>query len=322
MPTTSYATTLMTPMNPRIIFMGTQGLAETVLERLIQSETYKPILVIAQPDKPVGRKQIIEPVPVKMLAQKHAIAVWQPDTLKDADAIKRMRTERPDCIIVASYGKLIPQEIIDIPPHGILNVHASLLPQYRGASPVQRAVLNGDSTTGVTIMRIDSGLDTGDIVSQESCLTKENETTETLMRKLAELGSSLLLKTLHDWLEGKIIPQKQDNSHATAAPLFTKNDGLVLKEHDAQQIERMIRALAPWPGTYLVLKNGKKIAIKKAQVTSCAHEEYPALTMNLTPEKQLTLHTARGCLILEEVQPEGKKPMSGYDFYLGNKDSL
>lgn len=312
----------MTLMNPRIIFMGTQGLAETVLESLIRSETYSPFLVIAQPDKPIGRKQIVEPVSVKALAQKHNIAVWQPETLKDADAAKRMRAERPDCIIVASYGKLIPQEIIDIPPHGILNVHASLLPQYRGASPIQRAILNGDQTTGVTIMRIDSGLDTGDIISQKSCAIVKDETAETLAHKLAELGSSLLLETLPEWLEGKIIPKKQNEARATMAPLFTKNDGLVLEEHDAYQVERMVRALAPWPGTHLALKNGKKLAIKKAQPTSCVDEERPALTMSLEHKKLLTLHMARGCLILEEVQPEGKKPMSGYDFYLGNKNNL
>ncbi len=309
-------------MNPRIIFMGTQGLAEIVLDNLIQSKTYKPILVIAQPDKPIGRKQLIQPVAVKLLAQKNNIPVWQPNTLKSADVVNRIKDEQPDCIIVASYGKLIPQEIIDIPKYNILNVHASLLPKYRGASPIQRAILNGDQESGVTIMNIDSGLDTGDIISQMSYVLQKDESTESLTQKLADTGSSLLLKTLPKWLEGGIVPQKQDDSFATLAPLFTKDDGCVLDKHSASHIEHMVRALSPWPGTYLILKNGKKLILQKVQLVSCVHNPISPLTLVLSHDKKLTLHTKSGCLMLDLVQPEGKKTMSGYDFYLGNKNNL
>lgn len=308
-------------MNLRIIFMGTQGLAEVILEGLIQSKTYKPFLVISQPDKRIGRKQLIQPVAVKVLAQKHNIESWQPSNLKDKEVIHRVASYKPDCIIVASYGKIIPQEIISIPKYGILNVHASLLPRYRGASPIQRAILNGDTQTGVTIMKIDSGLDTGDVLSQEIYNITKNETTTTLTDKLANLGSALLLKTLPDWINGTIIPKKQDNASASIAHLFTKEDGFVLQSYDVTHIERMMRALYPWPGVYITLKNGQNILLKKIHATPCLHKTTPLHTF-IMQDKQLQYHTNGGCMVLDEIQPEGKKSMSGYNFYLGNTKNL
>ncbi|MEK7493532.1 MAG: methionyl-tRNA formyltransferase, partial [Patescibacteria group bacterium] len=239
----------------RIIFMGTPELGKTILEKLVASKTYAPGLVITQQDKPVGREHLLTPPPVKIFAEGHTIDVWQPQKLRDPETIGRIRTWAPDIIIVAAYGKIIPQEIIDIPPYGILNVHTSLLPRHRGASPVQYSILSGDQETGATIMRIDAGLDTGDIISQQSIAVVSSETTETLMGKLAVLGADLLVETLPQWFEGTITPHPQDNAHATLTKIFKKEDGAITAEHTAEQIERMLRAFTPWPGVFMTLRD-------------------------------------------------------------------
>lgn len=304
--------------------MGTPELGKTVLERLIASKTYAPKLVITQQDKPVGREHLLTSPPVKICTEAHAIEVWQPHKLRDQETIERIRTWAPDVIIVAAYGKIIPQEIIDIPPHGILNMHASLLPRHRGASPVQYAILSGDRETGTTIMRIDEGLDTGDIVSQKSIAIASDETTETLMRKLAILGANLLVKTLPQWLEGKITPQPQKSAHATLTKILKKEDGAINAEHTAEQIERMIRSFTPWPGVFMTLhdEEGKQKTLKliHARVIPCIPTLPPlhfSLASNPDGTKELLLHAKDSCLVLDMVQPEGKKPISGHAFWIG-----
>lgn len=308
------------------MFLGTPELGKTILEKLVASKTYAPGIVITQQDKPVGREHLLTSPPVKTCAEKHGIEVWQPLNLRDQKTIERMRIWAPDIIIVAAYGKIIPQEIIDIPQYGILNVHTSLLPRHRGASPVQHAILSGDQKTGSTIMRIDAGLDTGDIVSQKSIAIASDETAETLMRKLAVLGGDLLVETLPQWLEGKITPHPQDNMRATLTKIFKKDDGAITAEHTAQQIERMIRAFTPWPGVFMTLrdKEGKQKTLKliSARIKPCI----PALPpLSFSPvdapdgKKELLLHTKESCLILDTIQPEGKKPMAGHAFWIGHK---
>lgn len=306
--------------------MGTPGLGKTILEKLVASKIYAPKLVITQQDKPVGREHLLTSPPVKTCAIAHDIEVWQPEGLRNQETIERIRTWAPDIIIVAAYGKIIPRAIIDIPLYGILNVHTSLLPRHRGASPVQYAILSGDQETGATIMRIDEGLDTGDIVSQRSIAISSDETAEALIRKLAALGADLLVETLPQWLEGKIAPQPQDNARATLTTIFKKEDGEITAEHTAQQIERMIRAFTPWPGVFMLLPDdeGKQKILKliSARIKPCI-PALPPLSFSLTDardgKKELLLHAKDSCLILDTVQPEGKKPMSGYAFWIGHK---
>lgn len=316
-------------LNPKykIMFMGTPELAATILGKLIESNAYKPKLVITQPDKPVGRKQVITPPPVKVLAEANGIAVWQPKKLRDLEIIQKIRDEKPDLILVAAYGKIIPQEVIDIPPFGILNVHGSLLPFLRGASPVQTAILEGHKETGPTIILIDADLDHGPILTQKSFLIASDDTVTTLMQKMAEAGAGLLLETLPLWLEGKIKPIEQKHSKATLTKIFKKEDGEIKPEMTAEHIERMTRAFDPWPGAYMNyesrIKNQelkkKMLKIIKAKVMSYPNNNLSPLAFFLTSDKKLVLNTVKDCLVLEIVQPEGKKPMSGYDFYLGNR---
>ena len=311
----------------KIIFMGTPEFARVILEKLIASETYKPSLVITQPDKPVGRKQTLTSPPVKILAQKHDIAVEQPEKIKNEKAIAKIKKEGPDMIIVAAYGKIIPKEIIDIPRFGVLNVHASLLPLYRGASPISAAILNGNHETGATIMLIDEELDHGPILSQTRVSITPEDTTESLGQKMANAGADLLINIVPKWIDGAINPQTQDHRRATHTKILIKQDGEIKAEHTAEHIERMARAYYPWPGTYLNYElritnyesKRRRLKIIKTKVMPC-EKQLPPLSFSLTSKKELCLHTAKGCLILETVQPESKKPMFGYDFYLGNRN--
>ena len=304
--------------------MGTPEAGAAVLEKLITSGTYAPQLVITQPDKPIGRKQELTPPPVKALAQKHGMEVWQPATLKNPQVIARIREKEPTLIIIAAYGRIIPKEILAIPPRGTLNVHPSLLPLHRGSSPVQYAILEGDAETGATVMLTDEGMDTGPILAQTHVPISPNDTAQTLSHKLFEIGAELLLETLPKWLQGTLKPRPQDHTRATTTKLLAKEDGEIKPEYAAERIERMLRALQPWPGIYLQLTTNnsqqttreKMLKILKARVTPCEKNQSP-LTLSLTSKKELCLHTEKDCLILETVHPEGKKPMSGYELWLG-----
>ena len=315
----------------RITYMGTPEFAATILGKLIESGIYKPGLVITQPDKPVGRKQALTLPPVKTLAEANGISVWQPKNLKDPEIIQKIRDEKPDLILVAAYGKIIPQEVLDIPRFGALNIHGSLLPLLRGASPVQTAILEGHRETGPTIMVVDAELDHGPVLAQEAFPIVPDDTAVTLMRKMAEAGADLLLKTLPLWLEEKIKPIEQEHAKATLTKIFQKEDGEIKPEMTAEYIERMTRAFDPWPGVFIKFKvqslklkveEEKILKIIKARVISCERENLPSMSFFVTKDKQLALKTAKDCLILETVQPEGKKPMSGCDFYLGNKNLI
>ncbi|MBI3671231.1 methionyl-tRNA formyltransferase [Candidatus Azambacteria bacterium] len=309
--------------NKNIIFMGTPDIAAEALEALVNSG-FKPSLVITQKDKPVGRKQIITPSPVKLIALKNNIEVWQPNTLKDKEAYEKIRSASPDIMIVVAYGKIIPKNIIDIPKFGILNIHASLLPKFRGASPAQYAILVGEKETGVSIMQIDEQLDHGPVVAQRSVKIAEDDTTESLLKKLSLAGASLLVETLPLYFKNSIKPQEQDHTQATFTKIIKKEDGEIKESATAQEIERMARAFHSWPGVYFMFseKNGKKLKVKFKKVSLCECDPERKEKIYLNKKRKLVFQTRNGCLSLLEVQPESKNKMSGEAFYQGYKDKL
>lgn len=257
----------------KIIFWGTPEFAAIILDALITSK-FKPVAVVTAPDKPVGRKQILTPCPVKKLSLEHDIAILQPQSLKNnQDIINHLSTMNPDIFILAAYGLILPKETLDIPQQGCLNIHPSLLPKYRGASPIQAAILNRDKTTGVTIIKMDEKVDHGPILAQQelemtpkvsSRATERSEGSHTnvshqitypeLSGQLAELGGELLIKTLPKWLNNKITPKTQNHSKASFTKKITKQDGKIIWNRSAQYIEAMTRAYYPWPGAFASLK--------------------------------------------------------------------
>ncbi len=273
--------------------MGTPDFGALILERLIEGG-YKPILIITVPDKPSGRKQQLTPPAVKTTALRHGIGVIQPEKLKEVK--EKIEEIRPDLIVTASYSKIVPDEIINIPEKGCINVHPSLLPKHRGPSPLQQTILEGDEKTGVTIMLMDSQIDHGPILAQTEIETKPRETASELHNRLAEIGGELLLKTIPQWMAGEIKAVPQNDKAATYTKIIKREDGEIDWQNTPEEIERKIRAFSPWPGAYTFWnKNGKvsRLKILKARLKE-------------------------GKLELEEVQPEGKKPMGFAEFLRGN----
>ena len=309
----------------RIIFFGTPEFGAIILEKLIQTDL-KPVLVVTAPDKPIGRKQLVTPPPVKVIAEKHNIPVLQPERL-DQTINYQLKTINPDLIVLAAYGQIIPKEILELPKFGALNVHPSLLPKYRGASPIQAAILNGDTETGATIMLMDEELDHGPIVAQRVLQTPIDRMTYLeLHNSLAELGGELLVETISRWVKGEMTAHPQDHSKATETQRIKKEDGRIDWSKPALYIERKVRALNPWPGTYakLQVKSAKVKIIKilKASVlehSSPTSEETPGKTF-LTSDGKLAAQTGKDALIIEELQLEGGKPMPAKEFLLGHKD--
>jgi len=307
-------------MNPlKIIFLGTPEFGAIILRGLIKNDL-RPVFVVTTPDKPVGRDQVVTPPPVKTVAKENDILVLQPEKLKEiTDKIKELN---PDLIIVAAYGKLIPKEIIDIPKYGILNAHPSLLPKYRGSAPIQSAILNGDGTTGTTIMLIAEKLDSGPILSQEEVEVEEKETHKTLHDKLAEVSRDLLIRTIPDWVSGKIKPKEQDESRATYFKEVRKEDGRINWQEPALQIERKVRAFDPWPGTYTNWQD-KKIKILKSRILISPEEKrYPVGKVLVVPQNEIGVQCGKDFLVVEELQLEGKKPTKSEDFIRGHEDFL
>lgn len=323
----------------RLIFFGTPEFALASLKELIHSD-FRPAAVVTAPDKPVGRKQIITPPPIKELAQKHKISVLQPEKIKDLEFIKKIKELKPDLIVVAAYGKILPKEILDIPRWGCLNVHPSLLPKYRGASPIQTAILNGEKETGVTIFKMTEGMDEGPIISQKSIPMEPNENAISLHEKLSELAVNLLILAMEKWITFNLMPEKvkdffqlQEQNHQLASytKILTKQDGAIIWNKSAQELVRQIRAFIPWPGSFCTLPNGKKLKILKARVapdTSSEiqnqihlHIKKPLVRQYgqvfLTKANELAVQTGQGALIIEELQLEGKKPTGSQEFLNG-----
>lgn len=301
-------------MSEKIVFMGSPEFALPTLRRL--AESFQVIGVVTQPDRPAGRGRTLAPPPVKQYAVERGIPVIQPERLKEPAALQQLTEWAPDVIVVAAFGQILRQAVLDLPKHGCVNVHASLLPRWRGAAPIQAAILSGDSISGITIMRMDAGVDTGPILSQRTLPILPNETSGSLSARLAELGASLLEETLPDYLEGRITPQLQDDTGATYAPMLKKEDGRLDFSQDAASLVRRVHAFNPWPGAFTTWE-GQILKVHRALAademvgnpgSTGIYQDMPVITCNA------------GCLVLVEVQPSGKKPMSGDVFLRGARN--
>ena len=298
--------------------MGTPEFAVPGLSRLIAAPEFEVVGVYTQPDKPVGRKQILTPPPIKELALKYTIPVFQPDKIRpETENIKNLK---PDLIIVIAYGKIIPQEILDIPTFGCVNVHASLLPKYRGAACLNAPILNGDTETGVTIMIMEAGLDTGPILRQTKIKLSGTETLEEIHDALSEVGATQLVPTLLDFMAGKIKPQTQDDSKASYIKTLKKEDGRIDFSKSALEIERMIRAYNPWPGTYTEI-NGEilKLLAVEHQAAPINKTEPGRLFLD---EGRLLIQCRQNALIILRLQLAGKRIMGADEFINGYKDKI
>ena len=294
----------------RIVFLGTPLFAVPSLKALIQSGE-EIAAVATQPDKKKGRGHLLSHSPVKELAIKEGLRIFQPASMKDADFLNELSLIKPELIVVVAYGRILPERILKLPTHGCLNVHASLLPKYRGAAPIPWAIINGEEFTGVTTMLMDKGLDTGDILLQEKIRISDEDTTETLSRKLSKLGASLLLKTIKGIKEGSIKPRPQ-TGEASYAPVIKKEDGLLNWSKTAIELFNFVRGMYPWPGAYCHLN---KERIKLINVRALDGQGKPGRIEKA--EDELLVGTAKGLFSIKELQPEGKKVMSAEAFLHG-----
>lgn len=303
-------------MSLRILFMGSPDFALPSLEVLAKS--YDVVAVVTQPDRPAGRGRKPQACAVKELATKLGLRVLQPDSLRTLSAVIELAGCAPDLIVVAAYGQILPKSILEMPKFGCVNVHASLLPAWRGASPIQAAIANGDNQTGVTIMLMDEGMDTGPILAQRSVPIRERTSAEVLSDQLAYLGAMTLVEVLPAYLRGTLAAIPQDNSKKTYAPKLSKQDALLDFELDGQTLLRRIYAFQPWPGA-VYLWQGKRLKISEAYL----HPTYEA-----NPSERYIVNglpaigTGDGLLVLDTVQPEGKRAMDGKSFLNGQPDWL
>ena len=295
-----------------IVFMGTPDFAAESLEAII-SAGHNVTAVFTQPDKPVGRKHILTAPPVKECAQKHNIPVFQPESVRTADAVEQIKSQNPDVCVVVAYGKMLPDDILKVAKHGCINVHASLLPKYRGASPIQWSIVCGERKTGVATMLLDSGMDTGDVLQMRECEIKDTDTAETLWDRLSTLGAELICDTLKAVENGTVTRTPQDHSLATYAPIIKKEDGLIDFNKSAYVIDCLIRGLHNWPVAY-TYADGKRLKIYSATPfeRNCDAGEI------LQADGKLIIGCGENtALEITELQLEGSKRMNTADFLRG-----
>lgn len=297
----------------KLVFLGSPTFAVPSLERLAESG-YEIAAVITQPDRPKGRGRRLGPPPVKEAAQRLGLRVYQPERIRDAQAVAWLASVAPQAMVVVGYGQIIPQEVIDLAPLGIINVHASLLPKYRGAAPIQWAIARGETLTGVTTMRIDAGLDTGDILLQRETPIGPEETAIELSERLAVMGAELLVETLQGLEAGTIVPRPQDHTQASYAPLLTRQDGRIDWSRPAGEIYNQIRGFVPWPGAWTVFR-GKLLHIWRARRAGA--DGGPPGSLRREPNRLLAVCGDGALLELLEVQIEGKNRVSAEDFVHG-----
>ena len=302
-----------------LIFFGTPQFAVPSLKALID-EREDVVLVVTQPDKVKGRGHILSAPPVKELALSNNIEVVQPNKIRNEDFYKELRSINPEFIIVVAYGKILPEEILNIPKFGCINVHASLLPKYRGAAPIQWALINGEKVTGVTTMLMDKGLDTGDMLLKSELEIQADDNAETLFEKLSELGASTLMDTINGMREGKIKPIPQ-TGEANYAPPLKKEDGKIDWNRTAEELFNFVRGMYPWPSAFCYFNDERikiiRVRSQKSEVRS-QKETVPGRIVKAS-DGEMIVETGKGFLVVEELQPEGKKVMSAKAFLAGRK---
>jgi methionyl-tRNA formyltransferase len=331
----------------RLIFLGTPAFAVPTLDRIVAAG-HEVVTVVTQPDRPSGRAQQPTPPPVKEAALRLGLPVYQPERVRRPEAVEHLRALGAEAMVVVGYGQILPQLIIDLTPRGIINVHASLLPKYRGAAPIQWAIINGETWTGVTTMQIDVGLDTGDMLLKQQTHILPEETAIELGERLAEMGANLLIETLGELRQGKIVPEKQDPAKATYAPILNKEDGVIDWSQPALAIHNRVRGLQPWPGAYTTFRGRTLHVWKSRALFSVGQVGDPQIGVvvwqpPVTPEPRpngatvkvcpppppppgriqmmepLVVSCGSGALHLLEVQLEGRKRMTAADFARGQR---
>lgn len=300
----------------RIVFMGTPDFAVPVLESLCDAG-HEVAAVVTQPDKPRGRGKEMQYTPVKKTALERNIKVYQPQKVKDEEFVQILKEINPDVIVVVAFGQILPPVILDMPKYGCINVHASLLPKYRGAAPIQWVIIDGEKETGITTMKMDKGLDTGDMLLKTVVPIDEKETGGSLHDKLASMGGTLIVETLKGIEEGNIIPEKQDGTKSNYAKMLDKKLGKIDFSKPAEEIERLIRGLNPWPSAYTLL-NGKTLKIWDADVRN-EKTDMPYGMITEVTNDEISVSTGDGLLIIRELQLEGKKRMDTESFLRGYK---
>ncbi|MBQ6407487.1 MAG: methionyl-tRNA formyltransferase [Butyrivibrio sp.] len=305
----------------KIVFMGTPDFARSALEKIIEAG-HEVVLVVTQPDKPKGRSGELQVSDVKACALEHGLPVFQPVRIKLPENVAELKKYDADIYVVAAFGQILSQEILDIPRFGCVNIHASLLPKYRGAAPIQQSIIDGEKETGVTIMQMAAGMDTGDILLQRAVPIDENETGGGLFDKLSKLGAELIVEALPMIERGELTPVPQDEEKATKCGKLSKDMGLIDFEKDAVSIRNLVRGLNPWPSAYTFL-DGKMLKIWDVKVvTDLEESEAENGTIVAVSKDSFTVKTKDGYLEVLELQLEGKKRMRAKDFLLGYKLTL
>lgn len=306
----------------RTILMGTAGFAESIFRKTypVLKDRFEIVAVITASDKPVGRKQVLSPSPIKKWALENNLPILQPDKIRKPEWIKRIQELTPELIILCAYGQIVPKEILDIPKFGALNIHPSLLPQHRGASPIQAAILNNDKETGVTIILMDEQMDHGPILgNSKSQILNPKITFKELSDKLADVSADLLIRTLPDYVDGKIKAHSQDHSKASFCKIIKKQDGKIDWNKSAEKIEKQIRAFHSWPTAY-TFWNNKQLKLLEVDILKENKNKKPGEAF--AENKELCVQTGNGILILKQVQLEGKKPMPSRDFLHGHSEII
>ena len=300
---------------PSIIFMGTPDFAVSALKALHESKLFDIRLVVSQPDRPKGSGRKLEPTPVKAYAQSVGYPVEQPESVKSEAFIELAKTIAPDFFVVVAFGQILSQTLLDVPKIAPINIHGSLLPKYRGAAPIQRAIMEGEETTGVTTMVMDKGMDTGDMLIKAEISIEKDDTAATLHDKLASLGGELIVRTLPGLMDGSVTPEPQDNSRATHAAMLSKAEGEIDWSAPARLIHCRLRGMSPWPGAYTFL-DGKRLRIHKAETQELSHDAQPGTLMSC--HNELVVATGEGAIKILELQGDGGKRMPAEAFLRGN----